>query len=235
MLRTKYTTKKIPGKCVTLTMTATRKMVVDLTDKQLNDAVKRVGGLVNYQVKYLGKPTKSYVIPHSSIPNEVLRQWKQCKDFFHTMYVNKCAFCVDEGTEVDDTSSPVSSSSSEPTDTSVIAQNMAASSASFQVDDSQSLPIINDEFTSCSEVSSEYTTGSAPEQLTSLVDCSGSLNLSTFQLAQLNSSTPMFSPSPTPSADDDDDVLYAKFVQGCCKLYNRHKFRFVKDKGTYIT
>ena len=40
MLRTKYTTKKIPGKCVALTMTATRKIVVDLTDKQLNDAVK---------------------------------------------------------------------------------------------------------------------------------------------------------------------------------------------------
>ena len=163
MLRTKYTTKKIPGKCVTLTMTATRKMVVDLTDKQLNDAVKRVGGLVNYQVKYLVKPTKSYVILHSSIPNEVLRQWKQCKDFFHSIFVNNCAFCVDEGTEVDDTSSPVSSSSAEPTDTSVIAQYMVASSASFQVDDSYLLPIINADF---SEVSLEYTTGSDTEQLT---------------------------------------------------------------------
>ena len=157
------------------------------------------------------------------------------------MYVNKInvhAFCVDEGTEVDDTSSPVSSSSSEPTDTSVITQNMAASSASFQVDDSHLLPIINAD---CGEVSLEYTTGSDTEQLRSLVDCSGKLNLSTFQLAKSNSSTPMFSPSPTPSADDDDndndddDVLHAKSVQGCCKLYNRRKFRFVKDKGTHVT
>ena len=38
-----------------------------------------VGGRINYQAKFNGKAAKSYLVPHSAIPENILREWIDCK------------------------------------------------------------------------------------------------------------------------------------------------------------
>ena len=60
-------------------MTTVKNMLSGYSDKQIKHSIANVGGEINYQVKYQGKPSKSFLIPHSTIPDDILRQWKQCK------------------------------------------------------------------------------------------------------------------------------------------------------------
>ena len=73
-------TTKVTGNCAAVHMASARKMIVGLTDRQINDAIIQAGGLINFQVKYLGKASKSFLIPHTSIRTDILSRWSQlCK------------------------------------------------------------------------------------------------------------------------------------------------------------
>lgn len=47
--------------------------------KEAKRVVQEVGGRCNFQVKYLRKPVKSYLLPVSVIPTEVLKIWQKCE------------------------------------------------------------------------------------------------------------------------------------------------------------
>ena len=46
----------------------------------IDGRIIQAGGLVNFQVKYHGKPTKSYLIPHTSKCYKQLAELKNLKD-----------------------------------------------------------------------------------------------------------------------------------------------------------
>ena len=60
-------------------MTTVKNMLSGYSDKQIKHSIANVGGEINYQVNYQGKSSKSFLIPHSTIADDILRQWKQCK------------------------------------------------------------------------------------------------------------------------------------------------------------
>lgn len=65
--------------CVALHMTNTKKMISGISDFQIKEAIKIIGGEVNFQVKYNGTPGKSFLVPMSAIPDMILDQWKSSK------------------------------------------------------------------------------------------------------------------------------------------------------------
>ena len=80
IVRTDVMTMKLTGNCAAIHMASARKMIVGLTDREINNAIIHAGGLVNIQVKFLGKASKSFLIPHSSIRADTLSLWKKlCK------------------------------------------------------------------------------------------------------------------------------------------------------------
>ena len=60
-------------------MTTANKMLEGITTEQLKEAVATVGGFHNFQVKFQGKPCKSYLLPEVKVPSRILRQWNICK------------------------------------------------------------------------------------------------------------------------------------------------------------
>ncbi len=72
-MRTDYTTQKMPEPGVAIHMTTANSMVVGVSSEQLKKTIHAVGGFANFQVKYQGKPCKSYLIPQSQIPSRVLQ------------------------------------------------------------------------------------------------------------------------------------------------------------------
>ena len=81
MLRPEIKTAKRSEMCAAVHMATTKSIVAGHSDKEIKDAIVNSGGLANFQVKYVGKPGKSFLIPHSSIPMDILQQWKQCEHF----------------------------------------------------------------------------------------------------------------------------------------------------------
>ncbi len=60
VLRTEYTTQKMTEPGVAIDMTTAKSMVVGITSEQLKKTIEAVGGFANFQIKYQGKPYKSY-------------------------------------------------------------------------------------------------------------------------------------------------------------------------------
>ena len=60
-------------------MSTVKNMLSGHSDKQIKQSIISIGGEVNFQIKYQGKASKSYLIPHSAIPGHILHHWKQCK------------------------------------------------------------------------------------------------------------------------------------------------------------
>jgi len=80
ILRTDVMTMKLTEHCAAIHMASARKMIAGLRDREINNAIIHAGGLINVLVKYLGKPGKSFIIPHSSMRADTLSLWeKLCK------------------------------------------------------------------------------------------------------------------------------------------------------------
>ena len=67
-------------------MSSANGMLESVSVEKAKQLFMEAGGRVNYQVKYQGKAAKSYLMPHSAIPREVLQEWQQCNTI-----ITKCA------------------------------------------------------------------------------------------------------------------------------------------------
>ena len=84
-------------------MTTMKHMLSGYSDKKIKQCITSVGGQVNYQVKYNGKPSKSYLIPHTTIPEHILYQWNQCKRIHIYVHANiSIMLIVGKEADVDD-------------------------------------------------------------------------------------------------------------------------------------